>query len=252
VKYLRLTPALILVSVIVGSLLASSTGSAQDSELLEIQLIRTFGFQAGLQVQGSFSARIFGPEDISSVRLYLDGETIGTAKQAPFRVDFNTGDFAAGEHRLWAEAVTGSGDLLCSAERRLIFLTAEEGLGSVSNYLFPIFILIAVGIVFSYLLLMRSAKSERFRVGEYGVAGGAVCRRCALPFSRHFFAPNLVVGKLERCPHCGHWAIVPRAAVSELKAAEGRYESDRDQGAYEPDGADDEWQRRIEDTRFED
>ena len=35
-------------------------------------------------------------------------------------------------------------------------------------------------------------------------------------------APNLLAGKLERCPHCGKWAIVPRAAPQVLQEAEDR------------------------------
>jgi hypothetical protein len=66
-------------------------------------------------------------------------------------------------------------------------------------------------------------RGKEFRSGQYGAAGGAVCPRCTFPYSRNILAPNLVVGKLQRCPHCGKWAIVPRASQSNLEAAEERW-----------------------------
>lgn len=244
--------ASILLFVLFGSFGSSSIGRAQDRGDLDLRLLRTFGFQAGFQIQGAFSARVSGPEDLLRVTLFLDGEVIGRDEEPPFRIDFNTRDYPAGEHRLWAEGFSESGEVLRSGSRRLIFLTAEEGLGAVSSYLLPVFGLIAIGILLSYLLMMRDSRDDRFKLGEYGPAGGAICRRCALPFTRHFFAPNLLVGKLERCPHCGRWAIVPRATASQLEAAEQRYATDREQGAYEPAAGKEAWRRRIEDTRFED
>ena len=245
----KLAFVLLVISV---TLIPSLTGLAQETEQLEMRLLRTFGFQAGLQVQGSFSARVSGPEDLERVTLYLDGEPIGADETMPFRIDFNTHDFSAGEHRLWAEGVTASGSRLYAPERRLIFLTAEQGLGSLSNYLLPIFVLIGVGILFSYLLAARSGRRGGFRLGDYGTAGGAVCRRCGMPFSRHFLAPNLLLGKLELCPHCGHWAIVPRASGAALKQAEERFAADSEGGAFQPSGPEDDLLERIEDSRFDD
>lgn len=241
------------VMLVIGiAMIPSSVGLAQESEQLELRLLRTFGFQAGLQVQGSFSARVSGPEDLKRVTLYLDGEPIGVDEAAPFRIDFNTGEFSNGEHRLWAQGETNSGKTLSSPERRLIFVSAEQGLGSVSNYLLPIFVLIGGGILLSYVLMAVSGRRERFHLGEYGAAGGAVCRRCGMPFSRHFLAPNLVLGKLERCPHCGHWAIVPRASNAALKQAEERFAADSEGGAFQPPGSDDDLLERIEQSRFDD
>jgi hypothetical protein len=232
-------------------LITHSIGLAQETEF-ELQLLRTFGFQAGLQVQGSFSARITGPEDLERVTLYLDGGIIGVDETEPFRIDFNTGDYPAGEHRLWAEGETLSGEVLRSPYRRLIFLTTDESFGTVSNYLLPIFALIGFGIVFSYVMMARGGKKEHFRLGEYGAVGGAVCRRCGLPFSRHVLAPNLLLGKLERCPHCGRWVIAARASTAALEQAECHYAADVEKGSYRPVGAEDDLFQRIEDSRFED
>lgn len=55
---------------------------------------------------------------------------------------------------------------------------------------------------------------------SYGLLGAAVCRRCGKPFGRRWWAPNVLVGKLQRCPHCGAWSIVRRATPEELARAE--------------------------------
>ncbi|HOU24591.1 MAG TPA: hypothetical protein PLN42_10125, partial [Anaerolineae bacterium] len=47
-----------------------------------------------------------------------------------------------------------------------------------------------------------------------------ICLRCGRPFARHLFAPNMITGKLERCPHCGKWAIVSARSPAELAAAQ--------------------------------
>jgi hypothetical protein len=90
-----------------------------------------------------------------------------------------------------------------------------------------------------------------FRLGEYGLAGGAVCRRCGLPFSRHSLAPNLLLGKLERCPHCGKWSIVRQASRAELEIAEARFSADAQKGALRADDEDERLRREIEDSRYE-
>jgi hypothetical protein len=79
-----------------------------------------------------------------------------------------------------------------------------------------------------------------------------VCGRCGFPFSRGILAPNLVFGKLERCPHCGKWAIVRRAFPAELADAEERYhEAQQETGKVEVDEQE-SLRRSLEDSRFDD
>ena len=63
--------------------------------------------------------------------------------------------------------------------------------------------------------------------------------------------PNLLVGKLERCPHCGKWAIAGRASPAQLEAAEARYEKDAHQGEVDPDQHERRYERMLDDSRFE-
>jgi hypothetical protein len=63
-------------------------------------------------------------------------------------------------------------------------------------------------------------------------------------------SPNLLVGKLERCPHCGKWALLPRASAEALRLAEERYAAE-DEGTIQPLSEEEKLRRMIEDSRFE-
>jgi hypothetical protein len=106
------------------------------------------------------------------------------------------------------------------------------------------------GVLFPLLLRKRGGQ---FQIGEYGAAGGTVCRKCDLPFSRNVLSPNLVFGKLERCPHCGKWAILSRANTSELEAAEERLRADTRKGVMKSEESEeDQLRRMVDESRFED
>ena len=85
------------------------------------------------------------------------------------------------------------------------------------------------------------------------VAGGAVCPRGKMPYSRHTLSPNIVVGKLERCPHCGKWAIVRRATPTELAEAEERLRTDSQEGVKDfiPD-EDEALRRALDESQYDD
>jgi hypothetical protein len=60
------------------------------------------------------------------------------------------------------------------------------------------------------------------------------------------------LGKLERCPHCGKWAIVARASPADLEVAEARLQEDHEQGRRPIDREDDQdLKRLLEESRFE-
>jgi len=84
----------------------------------------------------------------------------------------------------------------------------------------------------------------------YGLAGGAVCPKCGLPFSRSIFGLNLLVGKLSRCPHCGKWSVVGRASPEELSAAEAKLRGEA-QPAQPAVDAEAQLRKRIEESKYE-
>ena len=62
-----------------------------------------------------------------------------------------------------------------------------------------------------------------------------------------------MVGKLERCPHCGKWSIARRAMPAELAAAEERLMADNQAGQMAAGESEEEKLRRmLDDSRYED
>jgi hypothetical protein len=116
--------------------------------------------------------------------------------------------------------------------------------------LVPLLIILALTIAGGFLLpLILSGRNGKFAPGRYGAAGAAVCPHCQLPFSRHLMAPNLLGGKLERCPHCGKWSLRRRATPEEVSRAEARYlAQSRPAGSPPPD---DSYRRELDDSRFD-
>jgi hypothetical protein len=225
----------------------------EDEDSLTLRVNRDFGFGGGSQIQGRFSMRASGPEDLESVEFFIDGEVVNEDREAPFRYNFSTDDFPSGVHKLSALGYMRGGAVLSSITFTYEFLTAENARSATLKLVIPL--LAIVGVLSLVALLGPALLGKRrgtFRIGEYGAAGGAVCPRCTFPYSRHMFAPNLVLGKLERCPHCGKWAIVGRASPADLEVAEARLQEDHEQGRRPFDREDDQdLKRLLEESRFE-
>ena len=100
---------------------------AQSNEPdIQLRLRRTFGYQGGNKIQGSFSLQITGEENIASVDYLIDGEVLATVNESPYKVTFSTSGYLPGEHALQAVATKTDGELLHSQIIRLAFITAEE------------------------------------------------------------------------------------------------------------------------------
>lgn len=235
------------------ALLTPLAASAQGGgEELDLGLRRDFGYRGGDRIQGKFSMLVSGPDDLARVDFTIDGQAVGSDDQPPFETSFNTGDYALGRHTLAAVGTTADGRVLRSQARSFTFISPEEGLGSATRIVVPILIA-ALGLTLIGALgpasLVRLRKP--FRPGAYGAAGGAVCPRCGLPFPRHLLSPNLLFGKLERCPHCGQWSLASRASADQLDAAEARLAEENRRGGLESIDETSQWKQRIEDSRFE-
>jgi hypothetical protein len=229
----------------------ATAASAQSEDGLILEFHRDFGYGGGGEIQGAFSLTVEGPDDLVRVDYYLDDEVLGSAAEAPFKISFNTGDFALGRHTFRAVGTTASGAQIRSADRMLEFVSAEAGWQMAGRIALPILGLVLALALLSTVFPMLLGRRGVFRLGEYGVAGGAVCGRCGMPFSRHVFAPNMLLGKLERCPHCGKWAIVPAASASALQQAEARWQADGQQGELKAEGEGDRLRQQIDESRYE-
>ncbi len=195
-----------------------------DSQLL-LTLSRNFGFSSGGRIQGAFSAKAAGPGNLQRVVFLIDGQTLGEDDQAPFSIQFHTGDFSLGEHTLSAVGYTSDGQELRSNDVRREFVSAEQGWRTGLKIAIPI-IAVSIGVVLLSALLpviFGRRKGAGVPLGtprSYGILGGTICPKCRRPFGIHIWGLDILVGKIDRCPHCGRWSLVRRVSPEALKAAE--------------------------------
>lgn len=239
----------LLISLLLLSLLLPLAVLAQDSGL-SLSLNRDFGYGgfAG-DIQGTFSFRAEGPQDLVTVRFYIDDQLVGEDSEAPYRLQFQTDNYDLGRHELYAVGQTASGAELRSNVITREFVPQSQGWATAGRIVVPILIL-ALGIpVFMYILDRR----RRGGRGGYGPWGAAVCPKCGKPFGRHLWAPNVGLGKFDRCPHCGKWSVVRVAPPAMVQAAEALL----DDGGEAPAGPEpaltpeEKLRRRLEDSKYD-
>jgi hypothetical protein len=239
-------------------LIITST-SHQQEEQLQISLSRTWGYSSGTgSIQGTFTIRSSGPEDLSQVIFYLDDEVLGEVNEAPFDLRFVTDDYPLGVHQIWAAGFTESGKELQSNVVEREFVSADEGWQAAGDFIIPLVVVIlgAVGLATLVLFISTRGKKESLPPGaprNYGHYGGAICPKCSRPFSRHIYGLNLATHKFDRCPYCGKWSLVRRASKEQLETAEAAEITAARNGVFSPDRSEeDELRQEIEDSRFED
>jgi hypothetical protein len=228
---------------------AQLVGAQEAEPQLELGLSRDFGYGSGLQIQGRFSYRVSGPDDLVRVQFLLDDEVIGEDTEPPFRLRFQTGDYELGWHTLSAVGYTAGGSELRSETIQRNFVSGQTSLYIV---IAAVVLVVAFRAVSHFLTRDRSGGQQR---KGYGMYGGAVCPKCGRPFSRHWWSPGLLVGRLDRCPHCGKWSLVGRATPQMLASAEAfAQELDEEAQAEAEIHEEDEQEklrRRIEESRYD-
>lgn len=241
---------IVLIAAVFVLFLTPFPAAAQEEESLDLQLRRDWGFGAGGQVQGKFSLRVNGPDDIVKVEFIIDDEVVSTSTESPFRYQFNTDDFPPGVHTLTAVGYKADGTPVYGPEYVRQFLSADEARSSTMKIIVPLLLVVGVISLVGILGPVLMGRGKEFKPGQYGAAGGAICPRCEFPYSRSMMAPNLVIGKLQRCPHCGKWAIVPRASQTALEAAEQRWAKEGTSSVEDPT-EDEKMKQMIDDSRYE-
>jgi len=236
--------------LILGILLSPISALAQADQL-DLRMTRDWGYGAGGQIQGRFSLRVDGPDTIVKVEFIFDSEVVDTVTEPPFRYQFHTDDFSPGVHSMTAVGYKADGTPVYGTEFTRQFLSAEEARSATMKIIVPILAIVGIATLVGALVPFLMGRGKEFKPGNYGTAGGAVCPRCTFPYSRNVLAPNLLVGKLQRCPHCGKWAIVPRASRIELDAAEERWAKEGTSTVEAP-SEEEKRQQMIDDSRFED
>jgi len=206
--------------------LASPTHAQTEDEKLSLRLSRDFGYSSGRgDIQGTFSMKASGPEDLERVVFLIDEEIVGEITEPPFNLRFNTDNYPTGIHRMSAVGYTSSGRELRSNEIKAEFVTAQQSQQQTVKLVLPLLGFIAIAVLLSLLFPMiisrgRTTSLPPGAARNYSPFGGTICPRCKRPFGRHLYGLNLVVGKYDRCPYCGKWSLTRAASPSQLAAAE--------------------------------
>jgi hypothetical protein len=233
-------------------LIAAQPFAAQESQLV-VRLNRDFGY-GGLdnRIEGLFTISAEGPTDLARVDFYIDAEIINSDTTEPFAYQFTTNDYSMGEHHLFAIGVMESGIELRSNEIVSVFVSPEESRQAAFEIIVPIVAVVLVVMVLAAGLPMLFGRGKRPTIGQYGPLGAAICPKCGLPSPYNFLSPNMVVGKLQRCPHCGKWSIMRRASPADLTLAEELWRQQEGGSPVANDGRQDRERRQIDDSRYED
>lgn len=244
----------ILLTIALLVLLAAPAAAQEETPPLELRLNRDFGYGGfGNQIQGTFTIRVSGPDDLQEVRFYLDDALMGSDSEEPYALQFNTDNFEPGAHVISAVGTLGDGREVASNTVTADFLSSEDAMGRTISIVGPILAVAGLAVLLGAVVPALLGKKGKARpIGEYSVAGGTVCPRCQFPFSRSTFSPNLVFGKLERCPHCGKWSIRPRVSGAALTAAEERLRAAQEETAQVETDPEESIRRALDDSRYDD
>ena len=253
-------PLILLILVFWLAFTTMQPALAQDQEpSFILSMSRDFGYSSGTgRIQGTFSLKIKGPENLVRVIFLIDGTPINEDTEAPFRYQFNTDSYPLGEHTLTATGFTSDGSELTSNEIRVVFAPAEEGGKLVLTILVPLFVIIFGLMALSYVVpaILNRGKNKELPLGQprnYGMLGGAICPKCKRPFSLTILGIRLGFSRLERCPHCGKWSFVRRQSLDILRAAEAaELPSDAVTEEIKSMTEEERIQKALDDSRFQD
>lgn len=250
---------LLIICVLIIFLLPCSAFAQTEEQQLSLRLSRDFGYSSGLgDMQGTFSLRASGPDNLVRVVFFIDNQVMGEATEPPFRLRFNTDDFPVGRHRMTALGYTSDGQELGSNEILGNFVTAKQGFQQTLNFIIPLlgFILIALLISLLFPMLISRGKTTSLPPGaarNYRPFGGTICPKCQRPFAMHLYGLNLMIGKFDRCPYCGKWSLVRAASSAQLASAEAmELEAAAQAGQTRPVNEVEQLERDLADSRFQD
>ncbi|MFZ1399193.1 MAG: Ig-like domain-containing protein [Candidatus Promineifilaceae bacterium] len=229
------------------------TAVAQDNNQLTLNLSRDFGTGLGSNIQGRFSFRVEGPDTLTRVSFYIDDQLVGEDSEAPFRLQFETDDYPLGNHTLYAIGFTADGQELQSNRITQNFISGSSANRTVLLIVVPILVLSIGGTLLAAWFTSRGNKGGNpANIKVHGPFGGTICPKCHKPFARHIWGLNLVVGKYDRCPHCGKWSLVRAMPPAVLDAAVEAMEAEAQQNQPKPAADNAEtWRKRLDDSKFD-
>ena len=233
---------------------------AQEDESLQLRLKRDFGYGSGQAIQGIFTLKATGPENLQKVEFFIDGQSLAVDTEAPFEVQFSTDSYPLGIHNMYATGFTENGVDLVSNSIQMEFVSAEEGWQAGFKLAGPIFLLIFLILAASFLVtFLTTSKKLNPAPGterKYGFSGGSICPKCSRPTPLHTMGFNLVGGKYDRCENCGKWSVMRPRPITELRQAEvAELERVRreESGAFSPaPSSTEKLKKELDDSRYQD
>ena len=229
------------------------TAVAQENPQLSLSLSRDFGTALGSNIQGRFSFRVEGPDNLNSVSFYIDDQLVGEDSEAPFRLQFETDNYPLGTHTLYAIGHTTDGQTIESNQISRNFISGSSAIRTVLLIVVPILVLSIGGSLFAAWFTNRGNKSgNSANIKVHGPFGGTICPKCQKPFARHIWGLNMVVGKYDRCPHCGKWSLVRALPADVLDTAVAEMAAEAQHNQPKPAANDEEtWRKRLDDSKFD-
>ncbi|MEA3327427.1 MAG: hypothetical protein U9R53_09000 [Chloroflexota bacterium] len=192
-----------------------------------VHLRRDFGYGGGSNIRGTFTIILVGQDDqVESATFLMDGNPMIVVQEVPFKYQFHTDAYGFGDHFLSAQVTLEDGSVEVTPALQYNFVSPEAEREQVVTILVAIgsvilITLVIFGVVQAIFLKDRTRHGKRPVEGQhYGLLGGTICPKCGCPFSRHIWALNLVVGRLDRCEYCGKWVMTTRATPEALREAE--------------------------------
>lgn len=226
--------------------------SAQEETSLSLSLRRDFGSAFGGRIQGTFSFRISGPENLVRVVFLIDGENIGEDNASPFRLQFRTDSYEPGVHTMSAIGYTADGQELQSNKIQRDFMSGETSTKVTTTLVIVLVVLVVGGRIVASRIANRGAGKEG-SPSISGPLGGTICPNCKRPYAIHLWSIRLVVVRLDRCPHCGKWRFVRRASPQELETAAELLVQDESTPATlaSTKTEEDKLRQQLEDSRYD-
>ncbi len=240
----------VVISLFLLLLFVSRAWAQEGADIISLRLSRDFGFGMGANIQGTFSYRVSGPDNLVRVVFLLDGEEIGEDAEAPFRLQFRTETYALGVHTMSAEGYTNDGRTLQSNVIQRQFVSGSEST-KVALWLIVPILLIAVGGRFLTSWIAGRNRANQDQPAIVGPFGGTLCPKCGRPFAMHIWGLNIGLGKYDRCPHCGKWSVVRRVHPDALYDAAQAFQDDEPETAVPTLTEEERLRKQLDDSRFD-
>ena len=139
-----------------------------ETQIYRLDIDKNFGSALGADISGVFTLSVVGPDDLTSVSYFIDGELMMEVTEAPFEYQFNTDQYAFGAHALTALIKNGTGGSYTTVARTMNFMSQKKKKTLVNQKILP-FILVLVGIVIvGRLIFFGSKRKPTSNNVEYG------------------------------------------------------------------------------------